>query len=64
MIPSTGEAEVGGSLEFKFSLVYKMSSRAVTQRNPVFKNKKKQTTRILIMKFQTLVIEEVSDRAL
>jgi hypothetical protein len=41
--PSTREAEAGGSLEFKASLVYKVSSRTAraTQRNPV-SNKTKQ----------------------
>lgn len=37
--PSALEAEAGGSLEFKASLIYKESSRTareVTQRNPVF----------------------------
>jgi hypothetical protein len=36
---STQEAEAGGSLEFKASLVYRASSRAAraTQRNPVSK---------------------------
>jgi hypothetical protein len=35
--PSTWEAEVGGSLEFEASLVYRGSSRIprATQRNPV-----------------------------
>jgi hypothetical protein len=35
--PSIQEAEAGGSLEFKGSLVYRASSRAAraTQRNPV-----------------------------
>jgi hypothetical protein len=35
--PSTPEAEVGRSLEFKASLVYRVSSRIAraTQRNPV-----------------------------
>ena len=42
--PRTLESEVDGSLEFKASLVYKMSSRTawVTQRNPVLKTKPSQ----------------------
>ena len=42
--PSTWEAEAGGSLEFKASLVYRVSCRAArtTQRNPVSKNKKQK----------------------
>jgi hypothetical protein len=41
--PSTWEAEAGGFLEFKASLVYKVSSRTAraTQRNPVLTNKTK-----------------------
>jgi hypothetical protein len=37
--PSTREAEAGGFLEFKTSLVYKVSSRTARamQRNPVLK---------------------------
>jgi hypothetical protein len=44
--PSTWEAEAGGFLEFKASLVYKVSSRTAraTQRNPVLK-KQKQTNK-------------------
>jgi hypothetical protein len=39
--PSTREAEAGRSLEFKASLVYRVSFRTAkaTQRNPVSKNK-------------------------
>jgi len=39
---SIWEAEAGGSLEFKASLVYRVSSRIAraTQRNPVLKNPK------------------------
>jgi hypothetical protein len=41
--PSTWEAEAGGFLEFKASLVYRVSSRTAraTRRNPVSKGKKK-----------------------
>ena len=41
--PSTWEAEADGSLEFKASLVYRVSCRAArtTQRNPVSKNQAK-----------------------
>jgi hypothetical protein len=40
--PSTWEAEAGGFLKFKASLVYRVSSRTAraTQRNPVSKNQK------------------------
>jgi hypothetical protein len=42
--PSTREAEAGKSLEFKASLVYRVSSRTAkaTQKIPVSKNKTKQ----------------------
>ena len=43
--PSTREAEAGGSHEFEASLVYKVSSKTVTQRNSVSKNKTKQKKR-------------------
>jgi hypothetical protein len=45
--PSTCKAEAGRSLEFKASLVYRVSSRTAraTQRNPVSKNKDKQTNK-------------------
>jgi hypothetical protein len=41
--PSTWKAEVGGSLEFNASLIYRLSSRAAraTQTNSVSKNKNK-----------------------
>jgi hypothetical protein len=41
--PSTWEAEAGGFLSFKASLVYRVSSRIAraTQRNPVSKNQTK-----------------------
>jgi hypothetical protein len=41
---STWEAEFGGSLEFKASLVYRVSSRTVraTQRNPVLQNQEEE----------------------
>ena len=40
--PNTLEAEAGGWLEFKASLVYRVSARTAraTQRNPVLKNQK------------------------
>jgi hypothetical protein len=39
--PSTWEAEAGGFLKFKASLVYRVSSRTAraTQRNPVSKKR-------------------------
>jgi hypothetical protein len=42
--PSTWEAEAGRSLEFKASLVYRVSSRTAraTQRNPVWKKQKQK----------------------
>jgi hypothetical protein len=42
--PSTWEAEAGGFLSLKASLVYRVSSRTAraTQRNPVSKNQKKK----------------------
>jgi hypothetical protein len=45
--PSTWEAEAGRFSEFKASLVYRVSSRTAraTQRNPVSKNKTKQTNK-------------------
>jgi hypothetical protein len=45
--PSTWEAEAGEFLEFKASLVYRVSSRTAraTQRNPVSKNQKNKTTK-------------------
>ena len=45
---STQEAEADGS-EFKASLVYRVNSRTTktTQRNPVLKNKSKQTNKAL-----------------
>jgi hypothetical protein len=39
--PSTQEAEAGGFVD-QASLVYKVSSRAATQRNPVSKHQKKK----------------------
>ena len=41
-MPSTREAEAGGSLEFQASPVYRVSARTARapQRNPVSKNKK------------------------
>ena len=46
--PSTREAEAGGSLKFKTSLVYRVSSRTAraTQRNPVSR-KQTKLSRIL-----------------
>ena len=45
--PSTREAKAGRSLEFKTSLVYRVSSKTArtTQRNPVSKNKQKKGTK-------------------
>jgi hypothetical protein len=44
--PSTWEAEAGGFLKFKASLVYRVSSRRAraTQRNPVSKNQRERET--------------------
>ena len=43
-IPALRDAEAGGSLEYKASLVYTVSSRTarITQRNPVLGEKKKK----------------------
>jgi len=41
--PSTWEAEAGGSLEFKASLVYRVSSRTAraTKRNPILEKRER-----------------------
>jgi hypothetical protein len=45
--PSTPEADIGKSLKFKVSLIYRASSRTAraTQGNPVSKKKKKKKAR-------------------
>jgi hypothetical protein len=44
-IPALRDAEAGGSLEYKASLVYTVSSRTarITQRNPVLGEKKRKS---------------------
>ena len=52
--PSTWEAEARGSLEFNASLVYRefcRTARAITQRNPVSKKKKRKERKLNVFIF-------------
>jgi hypothetical protein len=62
LIPALREAEAGGFLSFKVSLVYRVSSRTAraTQRKPVSKKKKKKKKRDNIYLVAGLKFQEVS----